>query len=98
MWYNPEIKKVLELNREKNKKRKSRGLPFLERGSCCLLVVQLSILGLAVKNGTTLVDIGKVTMANDLGLGVTLLQIPKQEPKGSLLLRSTGIRITTFVI
>ena len=43
-------------------------------------------------------DIGKVTMANDLGLGVNLLQIPKQEPEGCLLLGRAGVGITTFVI
>ena len=43
-------------------------------------------------------DIGKVTMANDLGLGVTLLQIPEQEPEGCLLLGRAGVGIASLVI
>ena len=43
-------------------------------------------------------DIGEVTMANDLGLGVTFLQFSEQEPEGCLLLGRAGVGITTFVI
>ena len=43
-------------------------------------------------------DIGKVAMANDLSLGVTLLQGSEEEPKGSLLLGSTGVGIASLVI
>ena len=43
-------------------------------------------------------DIGEVTMTDDLGLRVGLLQFFQQVPERSLLFRRTGIDIVAFVI
>ena len=43
-------------------------------------------------------DVGKVPMTDNLSLGVALLQAPKEEPKGSLLLGCAGVGFASLVI
>ena len=43
-------------------------------------------------------DIGKVAVTDNLGLRIAFLQAPEEEPKGSLLLGSTGVGIASLVI
>lgn len=53
---------------------------------------------MAVEAGAVFVDVGEVSVADDLGLGVGLLEILQEEPEGCLLFGSACVGRTALSI
>ena len=56
-----------------------------------MLGLQVLILGLGIKAGAGLADVGEVAMAEDAGIGVVGLERLQQVPEGGFLCRGAGV-------
>ena len=58
----------------------------------------MTIFRFCIKAGAGLVDIGKVMMTEDDGMGIAFLEVLEHKQQGSFLCRSTGVIILALFI
>ena len=62
------------------------------------LLVKTGELGLDVEAGTLLCDVGEITVAYNLGIGIVTAEVFEEEPQGGNLLGGAGVGGLAFLI
>ena len=78
--------------------KKARYSPKSLQSWQTLFVIEFVILVFGIKAGAGLVDVGKVAVTEDDGMGIAFLEVLEHKQQGSFLCRSTGVGWLTLFI